>query len=173
MEAELTHYNRLVGHLNQLVGFHRQLLDCMRAEKLAIVSADLKSLHEATTLKQALIQSVSAIETDRQKVMNDFALLWKVSSKELVLSQVAIRMQGIDLKAGDQLRHLQNTLGILIDRIQEQNTENKALIERSLTHLHEMKRNVLGEAQPASQTYGQHGKNVSREPGARLISKEA
>jgi hypothetical protein len=54
-----------------------------------------------------------------------------------------------------------------------QNRQNQALVEKSLGHVNEMKRNVLGETTPMANTYTPNGQKSGPVAGARLISKEA
>jgi hypothetical protein len=62
-----------------------------------------------------------------------------------------------------------------VDRIKTQNDSNAKLIDSSLKHVHNMKKNIFGETNPQSRTYNQQGQ---RNPGSanahgpRMISKE-
>ena len=51
--------------------------------------------------------------------------------------------------------------------------QNKLLVERSLAHVHEMKKNVLGESVPHTDTYNPRGQKAAAAAGARFVSKEA
>lgn len=160
--------------LQKLLGLHRQLLDSVRLEKEALVNADLKGLQEATYSKEALIEGIRQVEARRSDLLVRLALEWKRPVKELSLSQMAIIIQGRDLKLAEQFRSVQNALAILIDRIREQNQYNQQLVNKSLEHVNQMKRNVLGESVPRSSTYNPRGERASGAPqGSRLISKEA
>ena len=90
----------------------------------------------------------------------------------MTLGQIAIEIQGKDPKQAEQLRSAFNALSILIKRATDQNQENQRLVERSLEHVHAMKKNVLGEATPRSDVYNQKGHRSTGQAGSRLISKE-
>jgi hypothetical protein len=165
--------NDLYQTLQKLLGLHRQLLETVRMERDALVNADLNGIQEATHAKQALIEGIRAAEVERLKHVGTLALAWKKPLSELTVLNVAIQVQAKDLKAADQFRSVYNALQLLIKRITEQNQENKGTIERSLSHLVEMKRNVLGEAAPATDTYTARGQKTAGSAGSRLISKEA
>jgi len=159
--------------LEKLVGLHRQLLDTVRMERDALVQADKKGVEEAVRAKQAIIEAVRMCESERLKKVGELALLWKKPLRDLTLPLIIIAIQGEDPRAAEQLRGAYNALTILIQRITDQNNDNRAFVEKSLEHVHAMKRNVLGESVPKSNTYTQQGQKSNPVNGARLISKEA
>src|SRR5690606_37128371 len=103
----------------------------------------------------------------------DMALDWKKPLKELTLPNLIIAIQGNDPKAAEAFRSAFNALTLLIQRISDQNNDNRLLVERSLEHVGRMKKNVLGEATPRSDTYTPNGQKSNPAPGSRLLSKEA
>lgn len=159
--------------LKKLVGFHRELLDTVRLEREAIVTANLQAIQTATHTKEGILQEVARLETIRINNTAELALEFKKPLKDLTLAQIAIEIQGEDLKKADQFRSALNALTLLIQRIKEQSQYNKELIEKSLGHIQEMKTNVLGESVPKSSTYSAQGKKVQGEANSRFISKEA
>jgi predicted phage tail protein len=164
---------QIYSSLRELIGLHRQLLDACRTEREALVQADIEKIEEATQAKQAVVESIRKIEAQRIQHVSDLALLWKKPVRELSLPNLILAVQNQDQKLSEQFRSSFNTLTVLIQRITEQNDDNKALVERSLRNVNEMKRNVLGEAVPKSNTYTSHGQRAGVTGGARLISKEA
>jgi len=159
--------------LQKLIGLHRQLLDTVRREHDALVQASIKDIQDATCAKRALIEAIQQTETVRLKHTVTLSMLWRKSLRELSISQIIIAIQGVDSKGAEQFRTANNVLTVLVQRIKEQNNSNRALVERSLKHVHVMKRNVLGESVPKSNTYMQNGQKSNPVSGARLISKEA
>lgn len=159
--------------LQRLVGYHRQLLEVVRMEKDALIQADLKSIQESTCAKQVLIESIRLEEGQRLRYLGDLALEWKRPVRELTLAEIGITIQGLDPKGADQLRTAFNALTILIKRVSDQNNENKTLVERSLLHISEMKKNVLGEVTEKSGTYTHKGAKTTGSGASRLISREA
>ena len=158
--------------LQKLIGLHRELLDICRGERQALVQADIKAIQDATFAKQGLVESIRKMENERLKCLNVLALVWKKPLHELSLPKLMIALQGEDPEAADLFRTTYNALTVLIQRITEQNEDNRLLVERSLEHVNEMKKNVLGEAVPKSNTYTSRGERVATTGGARLISKE-
>jgi flagellar biosynthesis/type III secretory pathway chaperone len=148
-------------------------MDLVRAEREALTDANLKTIEMITSSKQALVEEIHRVENLRLKLVTELALLWKRPFKELTLTNIIIKIQGYDPKGADQLRSTYNTLTILIQRITDQNNDNKALIEKSLDHIHSMKKNILSEATSKSNTYTQQGQKSSTHPSSRLISREA
>jgi flagellar biosynthesis/type III secretory pathway chaperone len=90
------------------------------------------------------------------------------------LKDLIIYFQSKNLELSNQLQTDLNSLVILVERIQNQNRVNGALVEESLKHIHNMKKNIFGEVSPAK-TYNQQGQKNQYSAGAggpRLISKE-
>lgn len=159
--------------LKALVGLHRDFLETVRAERLAISDANLKLIQEITYKKAALIEAIRQREAERMKHTIGLAALWKKPLQQLTLNNLAIEIQGKDLKTADQLRSIQTVLMALIQRVSEQNKYNKELVDKSLEHIRQMKNNVLGEATPKSETYSSYGKKQNSGRGeSRLLSKE-
>jgi flagellar biosynthesis/type III secretory pathway chaperone len=163
---------QIYQNLQRLTGLHRQLLDVVRSERENLVQADLKGIQTATAAKQGLIESIHQAESDRLKLTAELAVLWKKPFKDLTLPNIIIFIQGIDAKGAEQLRSVFNTLTILIQHISKQNLDNKFFLEKSLEHIHQMKKNVLGETTAKSNTYTNHGQKAGGISSARLISKE-
>lgn len=158
--------------LQKLVGSHRQLMEIVRAERNALLEANRRGIEEATHAKQAQIEAIRSLEGERLRRIRELAMMWRRDPAGLTLSEIAIAVQGRDLKFADQLRSAQNALTILLQRITEENRRNQVLVAKSMEHVENMKRNVLGEATPKATTYGPQGQRPGPLPGARLISKE-
>ena len=159
--------------LQELIGLHRQLLDTVRLEKDALVSADVKSIQDVTVAKESLIAAIQQAELFRFRRVAELAAAWLRPMSEMTLSKIAIEVQRTDLAAADLLRSSLTTLTLLVERIAEQNGENRTLVESSLQHVSNMKANVLGESDRASSTYAQDGQRTGPSGRSRLISREA
>lgn len=163
---------KIYQSLQKILGLHRQLLDIVRSEREALTSADLTAIQGATYAKEAIVQAIQQQEQLRLELIGRLALKLKKPLSDLTLNNLAILVQGTDLKQADQLRTTNQALTLLIKRIQEQNTYNRGLIEESLEHVRAMKKNVLGEYAPKSETYSPNGQRKSGSGASRLISKE-
>jgi flagellar biosynthesis/type III secretory pathway chaperone len=164
---------QLAQELKTLLGLHRQMLELVRTERSALVSADIKLIQENNFKKEAIIEAIRNQDAIRMKLISQLAYFWGRKSEELTVSKIIIQVQGSDLKMADQLRSTWQALNILIERIMDQNERNGELLEKSLEHVNEMKVNLLGEGSPKAQTYTQQGQRSAPQSGARLISKEA
>lgn len=158
--------------IQKLIGLHRQLLENVRVERKALLDVDTNAVQEVTQAKEALIESIRQEESNRLKCAGELAIVWKKPLRELTLPNIIIIVQGSSVEDADQLRSAYNTLTFLIQRIQEQNQNNRVLVEKSLEHVHNMKMNVLGESLAQAQTYTPQGQKVNGPGGARLLSKE-
>lgn len=169
MENTLLSINQV---LKKLIGSHRQLLEVVREEKACLVQADLSKIQTATRAKEGLIEEIHQFESARLKLMTELSIEWKRPLKELSLTQLIIAIQGSDPLGADQLRSNLNALTVLIQRITEQNQDSQAWIERSLVHIRQMNKNVMGEAAAKSSTYTQQGHRSAGLKPSKYISKE-
>lgn len=162
--------------LQKLIALHRQLLELNRQEHEALVQADLKLIQECAYSKQALIESVRQKESERRSLLVEISVLLKKPLSELTLSELTRSLQAsssaVDQKRSEQFQSSLNALTLLIARITEHHEQNRILVERSLTHLAEMKMNVLGEFMPKTDLYNQQGTRSNAHCVPRLISRE-
>ena len=158
--------------LQNLVGLHRQLLEAVRLEKDALISANLKTIQDITFRKETLIASIHAEESERKRHVAALSAEWREPMRDLTLSRIIERVQGGDLKSADLFRSVLTTLSLLVQRITDQNGENSRMVEKSLEHVANMKANVLGEAARGSDTYAKSGKKQGSASKSRLVSKE-
>ena len=163
---------QILDSLQKLTGLHRQLLETVRLERQALVEANLKLIQELTTSKQSILEVIRLTELARTKQIAELAVAWKKPFRDLTLSNVIIGIQGWDIKLSEQFRTALNTLTVLVQRVSDQNEDNRGLVEKSLEHIHAMKRNVLGEASPKANTYTSQGQRTHTNGHSRLISKE-
>jgi flagellar biosynthesis/type III secretory pathway chaperone len=171
-----TKFVELYRTLQDLVGVYRQLLEVIRVENEALLQMDRKRLIEATFSKEALIFSAQQSETKRASIALALAstLGIKVDEKGPTLAKIIVALQGIDLKSADQLRSLFTTLTVLLQRIDEQNMQNRKLVDQGLHHLNRMRDQILGAPKTQGRTYSSSGKSVAQaDPGARIVSREA
>jgi hypothetical protein len=169
MEQQL---NALYSSLHEMVGLHRQLLDLVRVERDALIAADKKLIQETAFSKEALIYSIQIMEKRRRELLESVAIHLRVPTTELTLSQLAMLIQGDDLKRADQFRSILNTLQILVARVQEQNKENSGLVEKTLEHLKKMRENALGVSAEHVDRYSQQGTRIQNHSSSRLLSQE-
>ncbi len=165
--------DRIYQSLQKLIGLHRQLLETVRMEHEALAHAQLKEIQEAVCAKEALIAAIRQKESERVKCIAELALYLKRPARDLTLPEIIIAIQGTQRAKAEQFRSAFNALTILVQRIREQNDENRGLVERSLDHVQNMKKNVLGESVPRSDVYTNQGQKTGGLSGARLISREA
>lgn len=172
MEKTIENLNDLVSKLQKLLTLHRQLLDSLRAEREALLSVDVKRIHEVTLEKQGILQQILQAEQGRLAITRTVATQLNAAADSTSLGQIVLHSQSVSLKISDQLRSVQQALVHLVGRIQEQNQSNRGLVESSLEHVNQMKRNVLGESMPKSGTYSSSGQRQNAPAQSRLISTE-
>jgi len=159
--------------LQKLLTHHRQLLELLRSERDALVAADVEQIEARALEKQTLLDQVARTDDARAALVELIAAKQGVSAQPLTLSRLAIIAQGLDLKLGEQLRSVQQALSYTLGRVEEQGNYNRALVERSLESLVQMKKNIVGGESPNAGTYSATGQKSNQSAGARLFSREA
>jgi flagellar biosynthesis/type III secretory pathway chaperone len=171
--AAASQLDRLYSCLSRMLGLHRQLYEICKMEKEAFVAADAKSILEHTQAKELVIETIRHAEMERIKISAEVAELWDVPVQSLTLGFIIQEIEPVDAGAAERFRSSFTALTVLIDRARALNDSNRQLVEKTLEHVREMKKNVLGEATPQSDTYGNQGQKLPQTGGARLLSTEA
>jgi flagellar biosynthesis/type III secretory pathway chaperone len=170
---ETLYLEKVYASLQRMIGLHRQLYEICKQERVAYVAADVKAITEQTQAKELVIETIRQAEADRIRASTKLAIEWSVPLASLTLTYIVQELEPRNAKLAESFRSALTALTVLIDRAKKQNASNRELLERSLEHVHAMKKNVLGEAVPASDTYGNQGQKVAQTGGARLLSTEA
>lgn len=168
-----TPVDRIYDVLQKLIGLHRQLYETCKLEREALVNADVRGIQEQTHAKELVIETIKQQEALRIRATAELSAEWKKPIADLSLRTIILDLQAERPELSAKYQSALNALTILIERAKKLNESNRDLIERSLEHVNEMKKNVLGEAVPRSDTYTAMGQKTANTGGARLISKEA
>jgi len=172
MEKTIENLNQLLGTLQRLLSLHRRLLDAIRTEREALLSADVRRIHDVTLEKQGVLHEIQVAEQERVNAARTVAALLNAPADGAGLSNLILLAQAASLRISDQLRSVQQALQLLVSRIQEQNQANLRLVETSLVHVNEMKKNIIGESMPASGTYSSSGQKQNSPAQPRMLSTE-
>ena len=167
--------DRLHGSLQELIGLHRQLYEVVKAENAAITNADVKLTYEAAANKEALIHWIHQSEMSRQAVVHALVSEEGIELNNPSLRELILHFQATKPEFSNQLQTDLNSLIVLVERIKKQNESNGALVQESLKHIHNMKKNIFGETTHQARTYNQMGQRNQADAnanGPRLISKE-
>lgn len=167
------HLEPLYAVLSRMLGLHRQLYETCKLERDAFVAADVKLITEQTHAKELIIETIRQAEAERIRISTFIALDWKVPLKDLTLNFIIREVEPRNAERAERFRSALTALTVLIDRAKKLNESNRELVEKSLEHVNAMKKNVLGEAVPATDTYGNQGQKLPNTSGARLLSTEA
>lgn len=168
-----TELDSLYSCLQRMIGLHRQLYEVCKMEREAFVSADSKLIFEHTQAKELIVETIRHAESDRIRISTRLSLIWKKPLSDLTLNFIIQEIEPLEPKNAERFRSALTALTVLIERARKLNESNRVLVEESLEHVHAMKKNVLGEAVPQSETYGNQGQKLAQTNGARLLSTEA
>ena len=169
-QTELLH-----SSLQELIGLHRQLYEVVKAENEAITNADLKLTYDAAASKEALIHWIHNSEMSRQAIVYALSTEEDLQIKNPSLRELIIHYQTRNAELSAKLQTDLTTLLVLVERIKKQNDSNARLVESSLKHVNNMKKNIFGETTHQARTYNQQGQRnqaSANANGPRLISKE-
>jgi len=156
--------DQLFSIIDQILQQEELLIRCLEAEKNALLLADIPLIQECSGTKQAIIDRLSGLESRRQ------ALIGQLKMRDLVETDTG----HLDGDAREELRERWESLRGRVALAVEKNEANQKLLSSSIKHIENMKKNVLGETVPKSNTYSATGGKVagSNQSGARRISKE-
>ena len=169
----MTHLENLYACLQRMIGLHRQLYETCKLEREAFIAADVKLITEQTHAKELIIETIKQTESERIRISLFLSVEWTVPVKDLTLNFIIREIEPKESATAERFRSALTALTVLIERAKKINESNREFVERSLEHVNEMKRNVLGEATPATDTYGNQGQKLAQTGGARLLSTEA
>lgn len=173
--AEAAPLERLHSVLQELIGLHRQLHEVVRNENQAITNADIKATYDTAAAKEALVHWIHQAERSRQSITFLLCEEEGISTERPSLKELILHFQTKNPEGSLRLQTDLNSLIVLVERIRKQNESNEQLLQSSLKHIGNMKKNIFGEVSHQGRTYNQHGqKNTgsTQEQGPRLISKE-
>ncbi|RYZ69189.1 MAG: hypothetical protein EOP09_08145, partial [Proteobacteria bacterium] len=140
--------------------------------KDAIVTADLKLIQEKTHAKEYLVECIRSLDQKRALAVGEIFFALDSDTKTPTLSQLIMDIESSHSEQSLKLRAQLNTLLHLVKSAQKFNNQNKDLLAQSIQHIEAMKKNVLGESKPKSETYGAQAQVKSGQTGAKLVSKE-
>jgi flagellar biosynthesis/type III secretory pathway chaperone len=162
----------ILDSLGKLVELHQELVEACGLERDALVQADLKGMQDITLRKQKIVDSILVAEQVRSLNLVAYAHARGLAMEGLTLGRLIELLGSIDPKSAGALGAARLALTTVVNRAVELNDSNRALLERSLGYIEQMKRNVLGEAAPKSNTYNPQGQPKQSGGGSRLISRE-
>lgn len=159
--------------LDRLVALHGNLVEVLRVEFAHMTDLDVKSLGEATNAKEVILSEIWNLEHLRIQACEKVATSLGLDAQNATLLTIANALP--EAQDGAYLRQVRTALGLLVDKAKTLNTQNMDFAAASLGHIDEMKRNVLGISNQASQeNYSQSGSmQPLPEQGGRLLSTEA
>ncbi|MBC7384624.1 MAG: flagellar protein FlgN [Cryobacterium sp.] len=159
--------------LSRMVGLHRQLYEVCKQEREAFIAADTRQILEQTSAKELVIETIRHAEADRIRISTLLASIWKRPLSDLTLNFIIQEIEPEDAKGAERFRSSLTALTVLIERAKKLNASNRDFVEQSLEHVRAMKKNVLGESVPQTDTYSNQGQKLAQTGGARLLSTEA
>ncbi len=158
--------------LEHQVRIYQSLLSHLIYEKELLVKADLASLISSNQAKEVFLEKARQIEDHRIKTAEKIG---HYLNQQNITSTHPLRLLEISEKVeeGDSLKVFHKTLTLLIERIIEQNRENKTYAESALKNIKGALDDVRGTLQGKS-TYHKKGKiKQGPEKAGNLVSREA
>jgi hypothetical protein len=125
-------YDQLVQSLNQLVTVYRHLLEAVRREHDALVSARMDDLADINFTKEKLVLKVKSLDEDWQKAADALSAELKINKDKPSLMELAVHCHG---EESTKLEQLHSVLNMLVSRIVEINKNNEPLVHAALSHI--------------------------------------
>lgn len=162
-------YKKLVDLLNDQVNVHSHLLQLIENEKSILISASLDSLNENNRAKEAMISRIRDLERDRIVLTKDLGLRLGISKGNPTISELVARALP---ETAQDLRAVQQSLLLLIERVQDANRNNEYLVESALQNISGAMGSVRDQVKE-NPTYKRQGHiNKGATSSGRLVSKE-
>ncbi|MCS6837630.1 MAG: flagellar protein FlgN [Bdellovibrionaceae bacterium] len=138
---------RLISNLEEILSRYRQLLDLVRKEKEALQHFDISTIQSINEKKEDLLTKIRFLDSTRERYATELADLVGLDSEYPRLMELAKRVPGY---LADKLRLSHATLEIVLKRVQQQNEENRLLVEAGLQTLQgaiaDLKSSVTGSS---------------------------
>lgn len=168
MDGKTQHFEFLKANLQSQVRLHKELLDNMRAEKVALVAASISVIRDLTHVKEALVFEIQKVETERKRWLADFRKQFSIAEETVDLEKVISVLGG---QYHEELTRLKISVLTLAKRVKELSAENMSLTENAIREATSMKQIALGMSS-LNQTYGKNGRVADSGKNPRLISRE-
>jgi flagellar biosynthesis/type III secretory pathway chaperone len=163
-------YSKLITNLDELTKFYRQLLDLLRKEQEALVSADRKMIEHCQSTKEALLIKLRALDTARERYAKELGWLAGTENPQPRLLELATHFSG---EKGERLRRSHTALDMVIKRAIEVNKENESYANSAIKTLNGAL-NEIKETVSGSKTYEKKGKIAyGPDKAGNFVSKEA
>lgn len=166
--------DQLIDVLDRMLKTYRALTEEVRLESEAIRSSDTQRLEAAVLQKEALLRDAYQLENHRLQIISAIAFELRLKPTETTLESLILHFEPTETVRAKRLRSLKTALRFMIDRARSLNQENEGIVLGTLSHIEQMKRNILGESEPTAASYGQKGQRTYGRPeGPRLVAEEA
>jgi len=149
--------DNLISVLSDENDLYEKLIPIAEKKTQVIVAGDLNTLQEITAQEQSIVDKISALEKQREKVIADMGTVLGKNPKELNFRTLVEILKGQKDEA-ERLRALHDRLKKTTDRMVMLNDRNKALIQQSLEMI-EYNLNYIQSAWMGPEV-GQYGKSA-------------
>jgi len=125
-------YQSLIQSLDQLVTVYRHLLEAVRRENEALLTADMQALPDINLTKEKLILKVKELDGKWQLSADELAIELEIKINRPRLLDFAAYFKGDE---ATKLEQLHSVLNMLVNRIVEFNKKNEPLVYSALSHI--------------------------------------
>ncbi len=129
---------RLSLILERMFVLYERALLLLESERKALVAMDFEILYTHLREKDEVLSAIRALDKDRLKIQDQFAMLWNRKPEEVtlkVLGEYLISEGDPQAQLGEQLLYLRSRLSTLIEQLKDRVGSNKMFIETSVKTL--------------------------------------
>lgn len=160
---------QLILCLEKQVTDHQTLVDLLQTEKDVLIGASTEELNQLNRLKEELIQKIRMNERQRVEATDRLSRYYIGLKKPVSISDLVKVLPPI---YATELKQIQLSLKITLERIQEKNRQNEVLVNSSLRHvrgaIHSMKEHLQ-----INPTYKKEGGVQTGVSAGQLVRREA
>lgn len=157
--------NQLVNIWKEFCSLHNDLFEATCEEYQLLLDSKMDLLEEKLKEKVDILNSIRALEVERQDIINSLNKELDDENKINNVSSLLTYMNESSKVAPNYKKFLSNYNSLLIDiveKIQEQNRKNQSFLNKAIHNLRDIREGVEGKK--VMVTYGPKGKEIrSRE----------
>jgi flagellar biosynthesis/type III secretory pathway chaperone len=144
----LSRANALSAILERMIVLYDRCLEIMTRERDDLVSVDFEALLNTLREKDEILEAIRALDRDRLRIQDEFAMVMEKKSSELTLKILgeALVSQGEDAaRAGQRLLTLRRQLAAQIEELSHRVVQNRSFVEKSMENIREVAA-IVGQA---------------------------
>ena len=160
--------------LERMNALYQRVMGLLARERQALIDTDYENLYVYLREKDEILSAIRALDKDRLRIQDYFAILFDRDANDLSLNEIAMVLitEGAAAAEGERLLGLREKLLSTVKELRDRVEHNKVFLEKSIENLRGIAENLArtvkvgGSPAPAktSQLYNQKAKVSTNTP---------